>query len=122
MDPSATHYEQVCQGLRPFFVCVIEEEDSSGNVGLLAHETALRHARRDDAQKRQQQARRNSKSWIAECLILPETEMEQTPVTAKELAALFNEMDSCPGDSCLQYRAKRRVAAWIKQQEDSLRF
>jgi hypothetical protein len=47
--------------------------------------------------------------------------MEQAPVTTKELAALFNEMDSYPGESCLQYKAKRRVAAWLKQQEDSLR-
>ena len=115
MDPSTTHYEQVCQGLRSFYVCVIEDESSDGSVELLAHETSLRHARFKDARKRQQNARRNSKSWIAECTIMDGTEMEQAPVTVEELAALFNAMSGKAQPSWALDNAKRRVAAWLKQ-------
>jgi hypothetical protein len=116
-DPSTAHYEQVCQGLRSFYVCVIEEEDGEGNSGLLAHETSLRHARFEDARKRQQGARRDSKTWIAECRVLPETEMDQDPVTVGELAVLFNAMRE-EGQILSPWqvnKAKRRVAAWLKQ-------
>lgn len=116
-DPSTAHYEHVCQGLCPFYVCVIEEEDGEGNSGLLAHETSLRHARLEDARKHQQEARRDSRSWIAECTILPETEMDQDPVTVGELAVLFNAMRE-EGQILSPWqvnKAKRRVAAWLKQ-------
>lgn len=122
MDPSTAHYEQVCQGLRSFYVCVIEEEDGEGNSGLLAHETSLHHAQIEDARKRQQQARRNSRSWIAECIILPRTEVDQDPVTIEELAGLFDAMSKDVQTPPWRVNtAKRRVAAWLKQQEDSLR-
>ena len=115
MDPSATHYEQVCQGLRSFYVCVIEDERSDVSVELLAHETSLRHARFQDAQERQQNARRNSKSWIAECTIMNGTELEQSPVTVEELAALFNAMSGEVQPSWALDNIKRRVATWLKQ-------
>jgi hypothetical protein len=117
MGPSATHYEQVCQGLRSFYVCVIEDESSDGSVELLAHETSLRHARFEDARKRQDQARRSSKSWIAECTVLPDSEKDQDPVTAKELAILFGKIcaESQPPSPWAVNEAKRRVAAWLKQ-------
>lgn len=115
MDPSATHYEQVCQGLRSFYVCVIEEESSDGSVGLLAHETSLRHAQFHDAVERQQNARRNSKSWIAECTIMDDTEVEQYPVTIEELAELFNAISGESHSPWKVNQAKRRVAAWLKQ-------
>ena len=113
------HYKHVCQGLRSFYVCVIEDEDSNGNVSLLAHETSLRHARFTDAQKRQDQARRSSKSWIAECTLLPDSEKDQDPVTAQELAHLFDAIRKDPQSSWMTRKAKQRVLAWLKQNSAS---
>jgi hypothetical protein len=119
-DPSATHYEQVCQGLRSFYVCVIEDESSDGSVGLLTLETSLRHARFEDAVKHQQNARSNSKSWIAECTIMDGTEMEQDPVTIEELVKLFDAMSKDAQTPPWRVNtAKRRVAAWLKQSHAS---
>ena len=123
MDPSTsalsdqTHYEQVCQGLRSFFVCVIEEEGEDGTLRLLAHETSLRHSRFEDAKERQQAGRRYSRSRIAECTILDDTEVGQDPVTVEELAELFNAMsrDVQIQSPWAARKAKRRVAAWLRQ-------
>ena len=121
MDPSTTHYEKVCQGLRSFYVCVIEDEDCNGEIELLAHETPLRHARFEDAEKRQKHSARNSKTWIAECTLMPETEKEQDPVTVAELAVLLQGLREHPESSFRKRALKRRVIAWLKQEEDSLR-
>ena len=122
MDPSITYYEKVCQGLRSFYVCVIEEEDLNGEIGLLAHETPLRHARFEDAKKRQNDSARNSKTWIAKCTLMPETEKEQDPVTVAELATLFQELREHPESSFRKRALKQRMIAWLKQEEDSLSF
>ena len=110
-------YEKACQGLGSFYVCVIEEEDNDGQVRLLAHETPLLHALFCDAKERQQKSARHSKTWIAKCTIMPETEMEQSPVTAEELAYLFTVLRDHP-DGFSQKRAIRaRVRAWLDQQQ-----
>jgi hypothetical protein len=118
--------EEITTGQAPFYVLLVEDDSSDGTGGALVWKHPVpKGVTRDAISALQLQiGDRHGQTWIAECRVLPLTQLVPVPVSADQVAEaaeqLTGESEDDPIPFFLKNEALRVIRRFLKQQTEKM--